>query len=194
MKYLKWLKANSITLGEDDLSGPISFVIKEQLTSGPEESGPLFEADRPAPNEQEVDNALNVAATTRALIIELVTNTPAHLHKQAVKQGDWSLIQNLQHIMEIENWYVSRLDEHPNLLTSIPLVETDTLVMKIFEDAMDHEVVLHEMEPEKRGQVFLHEGEEWTAAKVMRRLTQHLSEHYLSMVEIVNQLSVKKTM
>jgi hypothetical protein len=51
--------------------------------------------------------------------------------------------------------------------------------------------LLRGLSPAERERIFLHEGEEWTAAKVLRRMTEHLREHCPWMVAIAEQLSTK---
>lgn len=190
-RYFRWLKENDIVLVEEDIN-PISVVLKEQLASSDEHTGPLFDADRAVPDDLEIDNALNVAATARALIIEFVANVPDSLRDQAPTPEGWSLTRHLQHIMETETWYVSRLQEHPQ--TEQPALPTsaDDISMKIFENAMDNEVFLHDLTSEQRSRIFVHDGEAWTAAKVLRRMAQHLREHYPWMEGIVQQLATSK--
>ena len=45
-------------------------MVRERL-QGTNNGPPRFEADLPGPTDREIDNALNVAATARAQIIEL---------------------------------------------------------------------------------------------------------------------------
>ncbi|HEU5377845.1 MAG TPA: DinB family protein [Ktedonobacteraceae bacterium] len=189
--YFRWLKQNDIVLVEEDIN-PISVVLREQvaLTSPDEHAGPLFVADRAAPDDLEIENALNVAATARALIIEFVANVPASLYDQTPVHGGWSLTQHLHHIMETECWYVSRLQEHPLAAQPELPMSTDDISMRIFENAMDSEIILHDFPAEQRSSVFVHDGEAWTLAKVLRRMAQHLREHYPWMEEIVQQFSV----
>lgn len=188
--YFRWLKENGIVLFEE--VDPLSVVLAERLSNASESAGPLFIADRAAPDDQEIDNALNVAATARALIIELVASVPAELHDQVPPSGDWSLTRHLQHIMESETWYVSRLLEQPEDEPPTTLTDADSISMKIFENAMDYELILRELTPEQRSRVLIHGGEEWTAAKVLRRMVGHLREHAGWMTEIAGRLSVKK--
>jgi predicted RNase H-like HicB family nuclease len=190
-KYFRWLGANDLVLVEGDIN-PIDVVLAERLSSKDESGGPLFKADRAELNEIEIDNVLNVMATARALIIEVVTNTPAPLLEQAVTPESWSILQHLRHVGESENWYASRLQEQPTPPTSISALSADELALKIFEDAMDSEIVLHELTPEQRTHLFVHDSEEWTAAKVLRRQASHLYEHLLSMAEIEIQLSARR--
>jgi hypothetical protein len=53
---------------------------------------------------------------------------------------------------------------------------------------MDDELILRGLTPEVRERVYTHEGEDWTAAKVLRRMTSHLREHYPWMVEIAREV------
>ncbi len=189
-QYFRWLKENHIVIVEDEIH-PIEVVLSERLSSNGN-AGPLFQADLAAPDDLEIDNALNVAATARALIIEMVANTPEHLCKQAPASAGWSLTRHLQHIMENENWYVSQLTEQPAPEQTTPSMTTDEISMKIFENAMDSEILLRDLTPEQRTQVFVHDGEAWTAAKVLRRMAQHLREHYPWMQAIIEQVTVNK--
>lgn len=188
-KYFRWLKENGIVLFDEEVN-PVSVMLAERL-SGLENAGPLFIADRAAPSDQEIDNALNVAATTRALIIELVATVPAHLYDKVHTPGGWSLTQHLRHLMENETFYVSRLEENPAPPQSATSMDADDLSLKIFENAMDYEIILSELTPAQRVRVFVHDGEEWTAAKVLRRMAGHLREHYPWMQEMAEQLLSK---
>jgi predicted RNase H-like HicB family nuclease len=188
--YFRWLKENSIVLFET--VDPLHIVLTERLNCTNAGTGPLFATDRVAPGDQEIDNALNVAATARALIIELVTGVPPELREQIPPSGGWSLTRHLQHIMENETWYVSRLLEQPADEQPASLMDADAVAMKIFENAMDYELLLRELTPEQRSRVLLHQGEEWTAAKVLRRMDGHLREHARWIEEIVGQLSAAR--
>ncbi len=187
--YFRWLKANEIVLIEAEVT-PIRVVLKEQLAAE-ENTGPCFAADRGAPNDLEIDNALNVAATARASIIEFMSELPSTLHDAVPAQGGWSLTQHLQHLMESESWYVERLQEHPLEHQETPPMNADDISMKMFGNAIDNEMLLRDLTPAQRSQVFMHAGETWTAAKVLRRMTHHLREHYPWMQELGRQLAVQ---
>ena len=189
-KYFRWLKTNDMVIVEGDIH-PITVVLAERLSRKDKHVGPLFEADQAELDEIKVDNALNVSATARALIIELVTNVPAQLLEQSVAPESWSLTRHLRHVMEKESWYVSRLQEQPTPPTATPAMSADDMAMKIFENAMDNEIILRDLTPEQHTQIFVHENEEWTVAKVLRRQSKHLYEHLLSMAEIEVQLTIR---
>ncbi|HVU69495.1 MAG TPA: DinB family protein [Ktedonobacteraceae bacterium] len=185
--YFSWLKENNIVLVEEEIT-PIEVVLSERLSSNGH-AGPLFQADLAAPDDLEIDNALNVAATARAQIIEMVANVPEQFYNLAPAPASWSLLQHLQHIMESENFYVSRLESQPAPEQPTPAMTADEISMKIFENAMDSELLLRDLSPEQRTQVFTHNGEAWTAAKVLRRMAQHLREHHPWMLAMAEQFA-----
>lgn len=189
--YFRWLQENNVVILEEEIH-PIEVVLRERLSSLDGSKGPFFEADRAAPGDQEIDNALNVAATARALIIEMVANVPERFYEQTPASGGWSLTQHLLHILETENWYISRLMDHPEPEQFSSSMTTDEISMKIFENAMDSEIILRDLTPEQRSRVFVHEAESWTAAKVLRRMCQHLREHYPWMQEMAEGFALQK--
>ena len=183
--YLDWLKKNDITIGEDDGSG-ISVVVKEHLAAIDGQKGPRFEADLPPPDDLEVDNALNVAAVARTELLELYEGVPGPDRDRKLYSGEWSLTQHLAHVVETEAWYASRLMDAPPANPG-PDLQSD-VSMALFDNAMDVELLMRGLTLEQRERVFLHNGEEWTAAKVLRRMVQHLREHYPWMREIARGL------
>lgn len=178
--YLKWVKANGITVLED-FDGGIDIVEKEHLVVKEGEKGPRFEADLPPPGDAEIDTALNVAAAARAAILELYEPLTPEQQQRRLSPDSWSLAEHLQHLYESEAWYVSRLEEHPAEDFPIPA----DLPMAFFDKAMDYELLLRALTPDQRRRLNTHNGEEWTAAKVLRRMSEHLREHYPWMVKIV---------
>jgi predicted RNase H-like HicB family nuclease len=185
--YLNWLKKNDLDIVEEN-DGKIEVVVKERLAAL-DQIGPRFETDLAPPGDVEIDNALNVAAVARAELLELYDSAPQQYRDLSKSPGAWSLTQHLQHIVESEAWYISRLTEQP-AATSDSALPSD-LSMALFDDAMDHELLLRGLSLAERERIFLHEGAEWTAAKVLRRMTKHLREHYPWMVTIADQLSTK---
>jgi predicted RNase H-like HicB family nuclease len=183
--YLNWLKRNDITIVEDDGSD-ISVVVRERLAAIDGQKGPRFEADLPSPDDLEIDTALNVSAVARAELLEVYEGVPERDRDRKLQTGEWSLTQHLAHVVETEAWYASRLTHTP-LANPGPDLQSD-VSMALFDNAMDVELLLRELTAEQRGRLFLHNGEEWTAAKVLRRMVQHLREHYPWMREIARGL------
>ena len=186
--YLKWLKANDITV-LDEFDGQVEVAIKERLVAENGKSGPLFEADLAPPDENEIDTALNVAAAGRAALLELYEQASPAQQMHRLSPDSWSLTEHMQHLLESEAWYLSRLSEHPTEPASESDIAPADLTMKFFDNAMDYELALRALTPEQLQRVYTSpNGEQWTAAKVLRRMTEHLREHYPWMEEIVNNL------
>ncbi len=186
--FLKWSKENDLVLIEQ-YDGEIDVVVTERLGAVNDQKGPIFKADLPPPDDAEIDNALNVAAVTRAALLELYDEVPVELRGRSTSPGAWSLTQHLHHIFESEGWYISRLTEHPTATFGNAL--PPDLSMALFENAMDDELFLRGLSPEDRERIFTHEGEDWTATKVLRRMTAHLREHYPWMVEIARDAGIR---
>jgi predicted RNase H-like HicB family nuclease len=186
--YLNWLKKNDLTIIEED-SSEIEVVVQERLAAVNGEIGPRFEVDLAPPGDAEIENALNVAATARAALLELYDSVPPGQRDRPVSPDSWSLTQHLQHILEAEDWYISRLTEHPT--ATVGDSPPPDLSFALFDHAMDHELFLRGLSPAEREHVFTYEGEEWTAAKVLRRMTEHLREHYPWMVAIAKELKTR---
>src|SRR5690349_10240444 len=129
--YLKWLKANDIIV-LDEFDGQIEVVIKERLAAKDGDIGPLFEADLAPPDEIEIDKALNVAAAARATLLELYEPVSPAQQMHRLSPDSWSLSEHMQHLLESEAWYVSRLNEHP----AEPAEESAStdLAMKFFDN------------------------------------------------------------
>ena len=164
VEYLRCLKQNDITILEEEIDS-INVVVKERL-QGTNNGPPRFEADLLAPTDREIDNALNVAATARAQIIELYDEVLPAYRNTALKPDEWSLTQHLQHILVAEAKYISRLSDQSQV-TILEVAEAD-LTLKIFENAMDYEIFLRNLTPEQRVRVYHHGEAEYTAAKALR--------------------------
>lgn len=183
--YLKWVKASDITV-LDEFDGQIEFVVAERIKVENDNTGPRFEADLAPPGDGEIDTALNVAAAARASLLELYEQVSPAQQMHRLSPESWSLTEHMRHLLESEGWYVSRLSEHP----VEPASDTSPadISMTFFDNAMDYELALRALTPEQRQHIYTHDGEQWTAAKVLRRMTEHLREHYPWMAEIVKAL------
>jgi predicted RNase H-like HicB family nuclease len=183
-EYFRWLKQNNIDFLEEEINS-INIVVKERLRA--DQVGPCFEAELVAPTDREMTNALTVAATTRALLAELYNKVLPVQRSYAITPGEWSLTEHLQHILKAEAHYVGCLnDQLPEAM--LPVAETE-LPMKLMENGMNYETFLRGLTAERRAHVYVHGEAEWTAAKVLRRMTEHLRDHYLGMQAIVRQFS-----
>lgn len=180
--HIRWLKANELI---EEIDNEISVVVKERIAAGENGPGPRFEAELAPPSDEEIDLALNVAGMARAELLDLYEGIPAEQRDHTPAPGDWSITEHLRHIIESELWYVSRLSDIPQ---EKPLSElSPEISVALFDVGMDSELALRDLSEEQRRRVFTHEGEEWTAAKVLRRLVGHLREHYPWVKELARQ-------
>ena len=167
----------------------IDIVVKEHVHA--DQVGPLFKTDLVAPTEPEMANALTVAATARAQLAELYNEVPPAQRSCALKPGEWSLVEHLQHVIKAEAHYVSRLNDQPAEVL-LPANEAE-LPRTLIENGMNHDTFLRELTPERSAQVYSHGEALWTAAKVLRRMTEHVRDHYPSMQAIARQFSTPRT-
>lgn len=73
----------------------------------------------------------------------------------------------------------------------MPTVAETDLTRKLLENAMDDETFLRELTPEQRTRVYVHREAEWTVAKILRRMTEHMREHDPWMQAIVRQFTMR---
>lgn len=182
--YVGWLHQQQIFFLEEDVSS-INVVVKEVLQA--RAVGPRFVADLPAPTDQEIEHALQVAAAARALLVELYNDVLPAQRSRAVKPGEWSLADHIEHLLKADAHYVRCLsDQVPDTL--LPVAETE-LAVTFRENGKTYETVLRSLSTEQRSHLFVHGEAEWTLAKTLRRMTRHLREHYPWMQEIARQVS-----
>lgn len=177
--YLRWLKTNGLC---DEIDPQVEVIVKERLAAKDGNIGPRFEADLAPVSDEEIDRALNIAAAARTDLLELYERIPPQAREQVLDAGGWSVNNHMAHIIEAELWYVSQLAEQPHIkpFSDLP---TD-LPTALFDVAMDTELAIRGLTEEQRSRVYTHEGEEWTAVKVLRRLVGHLREHYPSIQQL----------
>jgi predicted RNase H-like HicB family nuclease len=172
-KHIRWLKANDLI---EEIDNEIAVVVKERIAAINNHAGPRFEVELAPPSDEEIDMALNAAGMARAELIDLYESVPAQQRNHIAAPGDWSITEHLRHIIEAEIWYISRLSDIPQ---EKPLSElSPEISVALFDVGMDSELALRDLSEEQRSRVFTHENEEWTTAKVLRRLVGHLREHY----------------
>jgi predicted RNase H-like HicB family nuclease len=182
--YLYWLKQNKIYFLEEEIT-PINVVVKERVRA--DRVGPRFEAELIAPTDREMSNALTVAATARALLAELYNEVRPAQRSCAFTPGEWSLTDHLEHLLQAEAHYVGCLSDQPSeTMRPVPEAELST---KLIENGRTYETFLRGLTAEQRARVYIQGEAEWTAAKVLRRMTEHVRDHYPWMQTIVRQFS-----
>lgn len=181
-EYLYWLKQNKIFFFEEEINS-INVVLKERLRA--DRVGPRFASELIPPTDQEMANALKVAATTRTLLAELYNQVSPSQRSQIFKPSEWSLTQHLQHILEAEVHYVGCLSDQPP--AAMPPMTEAEIPTKLIENGKKYEAFLYGLTAEQRARVYIHGEAEWTVAKVLRRMTEHSRDHYPWMQAIVRR-------
>lgn len=62
--------------------------------------------------------------------------------------------------------------------------------MRLLENARNYEMLLRGLSAEQRIRVYVHGEAEWTAARVLRRMTEHLRDHAFAMQALMDQLTL----
>ena len=184
--YFLWLKQNKLFFLEEKIT-PINVIVKERIRA--DRVGPRFESELVAPTDREMMIALNVAATARALLAELYNDVLPAQRSCAFKPGEWSLTDHLQHILQAEAHYVGCLSDQP--AEAMPRVTEAELSTRLIENGMSYGTFLRGLSAEQRARVYIHGEAEWTAAKVLRRMTEHLRDHYPWMQAIARQTTTR---
>lgn len=185
--YLEWLDASALTRGPQPRQvQPIEVRIGERLVAI-DGHGPCFAVDHLPLEDEEIEYALRVAAQLRIELLLVYKRIPPAVRAEVPADGTWSLEQHFRHLVELEAWYISRLQPYPvanpgeKLPADIPTAFATT--------AMEAAFTLRSLTDGQQGAVYTHEGEEWTTSKVVRRMLGHLREHQPTIVQLTKQLS-----
>jgi hypothetical protein len=116
-----------------------------------------------------------VASLARAALLSAYSNIPLDRRDIEPAPGEWSPRRQLSHVAGSEVWYADAL-VRPGEGTQVDLPPDPVAALGI--SAAHIEAVLRSLSPEAAGHVIERDGEQWTAAKVIRRMVGHLREHY----------------
>lgn len=185
--HLEWLGASALTrIHQPRQVQQTEVRIGERLAASAGH-GPCFAVDHLPLEEEEVEYALRVAAQLRIELLLAYRRIPPAVRAELPADGSWSMEQHFRHLVEEEAWYISRLQPYPEenpgkkLPQEIPTAFATT--------AMDAAFTLRNLTDGQRGAVYVHDDEEWTAPKVVRRMAGHLCEHRPVIERMAKQLS-----
>lgn len=126
--------------------------------------------------EHETRDFLHQFEASRAALISLVKGLSADEIEKKPNSSMWSVREALEHIMQTDITYLSRLEKWPNdpfgALQAAHRIAFQRFSVMEPGDWVDHEVM----------------GRRWTTKRVMRRLLEHELEHYLHIKEIMAAL------
>ncbi len=178
-RYLGWATALGLTVPGD---GTVAVAVAEHIAPHPGEDGILFTADREAPTQGHIDLALRVGALLCAELIGLYQGASHERRARTLAPGTDQLHQaipaQLRHIAALDLAYIAPLSAPAGVAPdgALPADPAEALTAS----NRQVEAVVRGVPAEARARVFTEDGELWTVAKVLRRRTGHLSEHYPS--------------
>jgi predicted RNase H-like HicB family nuclease/uncharacterized damage-inducible protein DinB len=132
----------------------------------------LTDYDALRPNEMET--LFRWMAVSRQELMDLAKNLPEDAFSWKSDDDTPSIREILCHLAEADLWYTDRLKQWPEA--------------PLFRLAATRGVALERLRAlteEGRARVTIHEGEEWTPRKVMRRMLEHEREHIAQLRELI---------
>jgi len=167
--HLAWLASHGFNVGDE---GPIEMEIAESLAAIDGRFGPLFQMDREAVTSERIEETIAIAALARRDLIDLFRSVSAVRRSATSSDDSWTMTQHLQHIASTEVFYIDRLaGDSAIVLPADP-------VRALQSSGRHVEAVLRGLDSGGRSMLVERNGEEWTAGKVLRRMTGHLREHF----------------
>jgi len=134
----------------------------------------LTDYDALRPNEMET--LFRWMAVSRQELMDLVKNLPEEALDWKADDDTLSIRDILCHIADADLWYTDRLKQWPEA--------------PIYRLAATRGVALERLRAlseEERARVTVHQGEEWTPRKVVRRMLEHEREHIAQLRELIEK-------
>ena len=169
--YLELLDARGVSIEHWKDLDPDRFVVKD---APPDR---VFPEDVGRMEEHELRDFLHQMEASRSALISLVREvSPTDLERKPTDTM-WSVREALEHIMESEVVFLSRLEKWPtdpfNTLQAVHRLAFQRFtVMEPEDTALDHQV----------------QGRRWTTRRVMRRILEHEFEHFGQIKQILGAL------
>jgi len=189
------------THGHRLAGGSSSFGVVEEVEGIPElgESGgavALFASDKVPVSAQEFDGFLDLMRWNRGELLALVLPIPGDARNARALPGKRTLNDTLRHVMNAEEWYVSRLGlgvqkEYEGHARRLRLGRRQTIPERLAITRQGSVQTLKEVFERGKLGIFTrvaytrHPEEEWTFRKVLRRFVEHEHEHIGTIKELL---------
>jgi predicted RNase H-like HicB family nuclease/uncharacterized damage-inducible protein DinB len=200
-KHLAFLKAH----GRGQEAGSSGFAVIEEVDDIPElgESGgavALFTSDQLLVSAQEFDMFLSLMQWNREELLALVQPVPEDARTARALPGKRTLNETLRHVMNAEEWYISRLGrgiqkEYEAYVRSLrPGRRREAIPERLVTTRQGAVQTLKGLFARGKLGIFTraaytsHPEEEWTFRKVLRRFVEHEREHIGTIRELVRAL------
>ena len=133
-----------------------------------------FLTDYDALHPNETETLFRWMAVSRQELMDLVKNLPEEAFEWKPDDETPPVREILCHMAESDLWYTERLKQWPDA--------------PLFRLAATRGVALERLRAlsdEDRARVTIHEGEEWTPRKVVRRMLEHEREHIAQLRQLI---------
>jgi hypothetical protein len=175
--HLAWLAGHGLPVPADGITG---VEVAEHLRPRPGVRGLRFEADVAPPSQAGLEHALEVGALACADLIDLYEHAGPRQRLEAtppgVREVDKSIADQLRHIAALDLTYVATLSDRRTAGADVELPDDPAESLRVSDRHVA--ATLRDLPASLRSRVFVRDGEEWTVAKVIRRRTGHLFEHF----------------
>ncbi len=176
--YVEWLRRH----GERLEDGEIEVEVAEEAPVGgrfpgtPGDQVARFASDRGAVTDEDIERALRWLEWSRGELEETFAGVP-YEELDWPPGSQWTLRAILQHIASAEAWYLRHLEREAahHLPSTLAAVRAWA------------QVRLRGVTAEERQALRMHDGEEWTARKVLRRFLEHEREHLGQLREMMDR-------
>jgi len=181
--------------------GSSGFAVVEEVEGIPElgESGgavALFASDKASVGAQEFDGSLNLMQWNRGELLALIQPIPEDTRNARALPGKRTLNETLRHVMNAEEWYISRLGlgvqkEYEGHARRLRLGRRQTIPERLVVTRKAAVQTLKEVFERGKLGIFTrvahtrHPEEEWTFRKVLRRFVEHEREHIGTIRELL---------
>jgi hypothetical protein len=172
--HIAWLTAHG--LGPFDTVARVE--VAEHLRPPPGARGLRFTADLAPPSDEDLERTLTIGALACAELLDLFERARPEQRARTIPPGvhelDKSISDQLRHLAELDVVYAATLSDRQTTTVELPTDPIEALRTSNRHVA----ATLRTLPVPLRSRRFIRDGEEWTAAKVVRRRTGHLFEHY----------------
>ncbi len=130
-------------------------------------------------SDKELEALWERAAASRQALLDTLAAMSSSALTWRENRESWAIRNVLGHMAEADLWYASRLEEGGLRALVWQLSATRALLLRRLRDlpAAAHD------------QVTCHDGEEWTARKVARRMLEHEQEHLEQIRSLLNKFA-----
>jgi predicted RNase H-like HicB family nuclease/uncharacterized damage-inducible protein DinB len=165
-----------------DVGEPVPKASEEVRLEFEEVNTTTFLTDYDAIHPNEMETLFRWMAVSRQELMDLVKNLPEDAFQWKHDDDAPTIRDILCHMAEADLWYTDRLKQWPEA-PLFRLAATRGVALERLRALTDKE----------RARVTIHEGEEWTPRKVVRRMLEHEREHITQLSELIEAYQRQST-